>query len=104
MSESIPTEIHLKVITPTQTAVDESVKEVRLPGLDGELCILPGHCELVCALGHGDIVYIPAGSGREESLPIGGGNAEIYSDHILIFADAPQETNSETGTDTKTLQ
>ena len=104
MSESVPTEIHLKVITPTQTAVDEGVKEVRLPGLDGELCILPGHCELVCALGSGDIVYIPAGSDREETLPIGGGNAEIFPDHILIFADAPQETNSETGTDTKTLQ
>jgi F-type H+-transporting ATPase subunit epsilon len=94
MSESIPTEIHLKVITPTQTAVDEDVKEVRLPGLDGELCILPGHCELVCALGGGDIIYIPSGSDREETLPIGSGNAEIYPDHILVFADAPEKTNA----------
>lgn len=93
MSESVPTRIELKIITPTQTAVDESVKQVRMPGLDGELCILPGHCDLVCTLGSGDIVYSPSGSDREESLPIGGGMAEIYPDHILVFTDAPEESN-----------
>ena len=89
MSDSRSVQFNLKIITPTQTAVDESVKEVRFPGLDGELCILPGHCELVCALGSGAIIYIPAGSNIEESLPIGGGNVEIYPDHLLVFADAP---------------
>jgi F0F1-type ATP synthase epsilon subunit len=45
--ETIPGQIKLTIITSTELIVDTQVKEVLIPGLEGELGILPGHRPLV---------------------------------------------------------
>ena len=43
--------IQLKVLTPTQTLVDEAATQVRAEGLEGAFCLLPRHRDWVVLLG-----------------------------------------------------
>jgi len=83
MSDNLPHSLSLKVITPHKLQVDEQVKEVSLPGLDGNLGILPGHRPYLIILGEGVLTYSWAGG--EDRVGISGGYAEIQGDSVLIF-------------------
>jgi F-type H+-transporting ATPase subunit epsilon len=69
--------------------VDTQVKEVLIPGLEGELGILPGHRSLVLALGEGRITFRQ--DGVEESIQVSGGYAEIQPGSVLVFSGQPEE-------------
>jgi F-type H+-transporting ATPase subunit epsilon len=45
--------ISVRVLTPNNIVFSEIVEEVILPGLDGEIGILEGHCTLVTILNKG---------------------------------------------------
>jgi len=83
MSPELPSRIRLKVVTPRRLAVEAEVGEVRIPGLEGELGVLPGHRPLVAALGRGALSYREGG--EEETLSVRGGYADIGPDRILVF-------------------
>lgn len=54
--------IRLKVLTPTQTVVDETATQVRAEGLEGAFCLLPRHRDWVAALVPGIVGFTtPAG-------------------------------------------
>lgn len=89
MTNSLPSSIRLKVISPRKVLVDEEVQEVSLPGLEGYVGILPGHRPLLLALGEGDITYRLAG--REESLTVRGGFAEVLFEKILVFTKSIED-------------
>jgi F-type H+-transporting ATPase subunit epsilon len=94
MTEDRPAFIHLRVITSRRVLVDAEADEIQLPGLEGELGILPGHQPLLVALGQGVLSY-RRGSGGE-SFPVQGGQAHILPDKVLVFTelsrDAPEPT------------
>jgi F-type H+-transporting ATPase subunit epsilon len=83
MSQSGSPHLHLRVITPGRLLVDAEVDEVALPGLEGELGILPGHRPLFTALGKGRLLYRVAGS--EQQSEVKGGYAEIGPHSVLVF-------------------
>ncbi|MFC2165342.1 FoF1 ATP synthase subunit delta/epsilon [Acidobacteriota bacterium] len=85
MSNGLPSELKLKVITSQQLLVDENVAEVSLPGLDGCLGILPGHRELLVALGIGEIVYTK-GQG-EKTFGVQGGYAKINPGSVSVYTE-----------------
>ncbi len=85
MSGSASATLALKVVTPHRLLVEAEVTGVNLPGLDGELGILPGHRPLVAALGRGALTYRL--EGREETWSVHGGHAEIRSGSVLVFTD-----------------
>ncbi len=85
MSPSEPATIALKVVTPHRLLVEAEVASVSLPGLDGELGILPGHRPLVAALGRGELSYRL--DGRDEAWSVRGGHAEIRPGSVLVFTD-----------------
>jgi F-type H+-transporting ATPase subunit epsilon len=85
MNPESPLKIQLRVITSRLLAVEAEVASVSLPGLEGELGILPGHRPLVTALGRGRL-HFPS-DGEEESLSIRGGYADIRSDTVLVFTE-----------------
>lgn len=87
MSEGRSARIHLHVVTPRRLVFDAYVDEARLPGLDGQIGVLPGHRPMMIALGQGPIV---ARQGTdEESFDVEGGTAEIMPDRIMIFTELP---------------
>ena len=49
----LPESIQLIVVTPERQLLRETVVEVTVPGLDGQLGILPGHAPLMTELGIG---------------------------------------------------
>ncbi|MGD8535087.1 MAG: F0F1 ATP synthase subunit epsilon [Candidatus Aminicenantes bacterium] len=89
MTNSLPSAIRLKVISPRKLLVDEEVQDVSLPSLEGYIGILPGHRPLVLALGEGDISYRMAG--REESLSVRGGFAEVLPEKVLVFTESIED-------------
>jgi F-type H+-transporting ATPase subunit epsilon len=61
------------------------VGEVILPGIVGEMGILPGHKAMIMGLGVGPmIVQGPAG---EERFALAGGFVEVLDDHISVLSE-----------------
>ena len=54
---SLPEKIHLQVVTPERSVVNEEVDYVHLPGVEGYLGVLPGHTPLLTSLKIGEIEY-----------------------------------------------
>ena len=50
---ALPTHLTLEIVTPERPLVKETVDEVTLPGVLGELGILPGHTPLLTLLNGG---------------------------------------------------
>jgi len=53
----LETEIHLTIVTPERSLVDERVDEIQLPGAEGYLGILPGHAPLFTELKVGELGF-----------------------------------------------
>lgn len=81
----LPSAIQLEIVTPERELVSESVESVQLPGLDGELGILPGHAPLITELGLGQLTYFHAG--QTGHLAILGGFAEVLPDRVSVLAE-----------------
>lgn len=85
MSEASPARLHVRVVTPRRLLADGAMDEVQLPGLDGQIGVLPGHMALMIALGKGPII-LRQGT-NEELIQVEGGTAEILPDRVLVFTE-----------------
>jgi len=74
----------LELVTPQRLVLSEEVEEVRLPGVLGEMGVLPGHTELLTALGTGPLAYTQGGKERRAALQ--GGFAEVLPDKVTVLA------------------
>jgi F-type H+-transporting ATPase subunit epsilon len=54
-------ELQLDVVTPERRVLSEAVDMVNVPGLGGELGILPGHTPLISQLQTGVLTYSKGG-------------------------------------------
>ena len=74
----------LELVTPQRRVLSVEVVEVRIPGVLGELGVLPGHTPLLTALGTGPLAYTQAGV--EHRLAVQGGFAEVLPDRVTVLA------------------
>ena len=79
---------HLEVIALDGVTYEGDADIVIVPGVDGQLAILPRHAPVVTALQAGEIVA--RRSGEEISMFVSGGFIEISADRVLILADAAE--------------
>lgn len=79
----------LKVIAKGKFLVDEEVEEVLLPGLNGQIGILPGHRPLILGLAAGELAY--RRGHKENRLSIQGGYATISAREVIVFTEILQE-------------
>ncbi|HJY27473.1 MAG TPA: F0F1 ATP synthase subunit epsilon [Pyrinomonadaceae bacterium] len=77
--------IQLDVVTPERRVLQEPVDMVTVPGLGGELGILPGHTPLISQLQTGVLTYVQ--EGKSSSLHVSGGFVEVRDDHVSVLAD-----------------
>ncbi len=77
--------ILLEIVTPERLAYSDSVDAVVLPGIEGELGVLPHHAPLVSMLGVGEL-RIRKG-GVEESFAIAGGFLQVRPDKVVVMAE-----------------
>lgn len=76
--------LRLEVVTPSHRVLEGRASEVRIPGVLGELGVLPGHTPLLTSLGTGEIKWTEgAGEGR---LVVQGGFAEVQPDAVTVLA------------------
>ena len=75
----------LEIVTPERLAYSETVDAVNLPGIEGELGVLPHHAPLVTMLGVGEL-RIRRG-GNEESFAIVGGFLQVRPDRVVVMAE-----------------
>ena len=80
--------IQLDVITPERRLLSEAVDSVTVPGLGGELGILPGHTPLISQLQTGILSYTQGGATRR--LHVSGGFVEVSGDRVSVLADVAE--------------
>ena len=83
----------LEIVAPLGKIYEGEVKEVTLPGADGEFGVLDGHAPLVSTLKAG-VVDIKKDSG-EELVAINWGYAEITPEKINMIVDEAVPLTSE---------
>ena len=86
----LPEEIELTVVTPERELLRETVVEVTIPGLEGELGILPGHAPLMTELGIGELSYRTGTSSQPISLAVIRGFAEVLPDRVTVLAETAE--------------
>jgi F-type H+-transporting ATPase subunit epsilon len=75
--------LRLRVVTPRREVLDREVDEVRLPGVLGEMGVLPGHTPLLTSLAIGPLTLFHGGT--TERLVIAGGFAEVLPDAVTVL-------------------
>ncbi len=86
----LPDSIQLIVVTPERQLLHETVVEVSVPGLDGELGVLPGHAPLITELGIGELTYHPTSGRQSVPLAILAGFAEVLPDRVTVLAETAE--------------
>lgn len=82
----MPQRIHLEVVTPERKVFEADVERVEVPGLDGELGILPGHTEMVSLLKPAGLLTYHVGNETGE-MAISDGFVEVSADRVTVLAN-----------------
>ncbi len=77
--------LHLEIVTPERLAYSDDVDMVLVPGIEGELGILPHHTPLASLLGYGELRIRK--DGQEESFAIVGGFLQVRPDKVVVMAE-----------------
>ncbi|AUH34895.1 ATP synthase F1 subunit epsilon [Paracoccus tegillarcae] len=74
------------LVSPERRLVSVPVREVRLPGNDGDLTVMPGHAPVIVNLRPGVVVVVDEG-GAETQFAVTGGFAEINNESVSLLAE-----------------
>ena len=77
--------IKLEIATPDAVVYSNDVDMVTLPGVEGQIGVLPHHIRLMTQLVPGEMIVRK--DGREELLAVGEGLVEITGDSVNIVTD-----------------
>jgi len=77
--------LRLEIVTPETTVSSEDVDMVTLPGVEGQIGILPQHVPLMTQMVPGEMIV--RSNGRDRFLAVGEGLVEITGDHVAILTD-----------------
>ena len=77
--------LHLEIVTPERLAYEDDVDMVLVPGIEGEMGILPHHTPLVSLLGVGELTIRKGG--QEELFAIAGGFLQVRPDKVVVMAE-----------------
>ena len=79
----------LEVVTPDRLLISEPVDEVVVPGLDGELGILPHHAAMVSRLSPAGILKYK-NDNKTGVLSIIGGFVEVANEKVSVLAEVSE--------------
>ena len=77
--------LKLEIVTPKGTAYSDNVEMVTLPGVEGQLGVLPLHAPLMTQLVPGEVIVRKAG--HDDFLAVGEGLVEVTGDYVAIATD-----------------
>ena len=76
----------LEIVTPEGVIFDDEVKQVTIPGSEGEFGVLAGHAAVVSLLDAG-VMVIEKSDGKEVSVAINGGYVKVDEEKTLCMVD-----------------
>jgi F-type H+-transporting ATPase subunit epsilon len=77
--------LKLEIVTPEGTMFSDDVELVTVPGVEGQLGILPHHVELMTRIVPGEMLV--RRGGHDDYIAIGAGLVEITGTHVSIATD-----------------
>ena len=78
-------QLSLEVVTPHRTVLIEDVDSVTLPGIEGELGILPEHIPLLTTLDTGIMSY--TSNGNKQVVAVHWGYAQVEGNSVRVLAE-----------------
>lgn len=78
--------LKVDVVNAEESLFSGDAEFVALPGIEGELGILPGHTPLITQIRPG-LVRIHTNGNQEEEIFVAGGVLEIQPYHVIVLAD-----------------
>lgn len=82
----------LEIVTPEARVYSDTVDNVVIPTLEGEIGVLPGHLPLLSQVTDGEL-RVAKGS-NTETLVIGDGFVQVQGDKVSVLAEHAIEENS----------
>ncbi|CAA6809933.1 MAG: ATP synthase epsilon chain (EC [uncultured Sulfurovum sp.] len=76
----------LEIVTPEGVIFDDEVKQLTVPGSEGEFGVLAGHAAVVSLLNAG-VITIDRKDGREVQVAVNGGYIKVDEDKTLCMVD-----------------
>ena len=83
--------IRIDIVTAERLVFSDDADIVLVPGVEGEMGILPHHAPIMTTIKPGEVL-IRKGT-EEHSLAVSGGFLEVKPDHITILADAAERAD-----------
>ena len=77
--------VRLEIVTPEAKSFSDDVDSVAIPGVEGELGVLPMHAPLMTLLEPGELRVMK--NGEETRLAVGEGFVEITQEKIAVLTD-----------------
>jgi F-type H+-transporting ATPase subunit epsilon len=77
--------LHFEFVSPESVLFSGDVDQVDLPGIEGDLGVLPGHAPMVTLLRPGIVTIMR--EGRREPVVVVGGLAEMGPSGLTVLAD-----------------
>ncbi|MGO8923760.1 MAG: ATP synthase F1 subunit epsilon [Xanthobacteraceae bacterium] len=77
--------LHFEFVSPETVLFSGDVDQVDLPGIEGDLGVLPGHAPMVTLLRPGIVTIMR--EGRREPVVVVGGFAEMGPSGLTVLAD-----------------
>ena len=82
----------MEIVTPQATVYSEDVDMVTLPGVEGQMGILPHHVRLMTQLVPGELIVRK--NGQVRFLAVGEGLVEVTGDRVAIVTDMAVATEN----------
>ena len=74
------------IVTPDAVVYSRDVQMVTLPGIEGQIGVLPGHIPLLTQIVPGELI-VRDGEGNETFLAVGEGLVEVTATRVAIVTD-----------------
>jgi len=78
--------LRLELVSPEKELASRMVKQVLVPGVEGEFMAMPDHAPVLSTIKPG-VLVISEISGRETRYFVRGGYAEMANDQLIILAE-----------------
>lgn len=77
-------EFEVRILCPSKVVLIQKSSYLRVPGLEGELGILPGHAQMISEIGVG-ILALDAQD--KDLFFVSGGYVDVQGDKVVVLAD-----------------
>ncbi|HHN73443.1 MAG TPA: F0F1 ATP synthase subunit epsilon [Thermopetrobacter sp.] len=78
--------VKLELVSPEKELAARLVRQVLVPGMEGEFVVMPGHAPMLTTLRPG-VLAITEIAGAETRYFVRGGYAEVAGDQLIVLAE-----------------